>query len=129
MSRVHGCLSPAHQHYLDSISDPSAFWHAQARLIDWAEEYREVCDYSNPPFAKWFAGGKTNLCHNAVDRHLPGRASQTAIYFISSETGEEKTLTYRELATEVNRMASIFGTLGVRRGDRIIIYMPMIVEA
>ena len=88
-----------------------------------------MLDYSRPPFAKWFVGGRINLCHNAVDRHLAARGEQTALIYLSTETGETKRYTYRELAAEVNRFAAIFKAQGVGRGDRVLIYMPMIAEA
>ena len=88
-----------------------------------------MLDYSRPPFAKWFVGGRINLCHNAVDRHLATRGEQTALIYLSTETGETRRYTYRELAAEVNRFAAIFKAQGVGRGDRVLIYMPMIAEA
>jgi propionyl-CoA synthetase len=112
-----------------SIADPAAFWAEQARLIDWHTPFTQALDYSRPPFARWFVGGTTNLCHNAVDRHLAARAEQPALIYISTETGEEKTYSYRQLHREVNRMAGILQALGVARGDRVLIYMPMIPEA
>ena len=112
-----------------SIDDRDGFWREQAQLIDWHQPFEQVCDYSNPPFAKWFAGGKTNLCHNAVDRHLATRPDQNALIFVSTETNTEKAYSFRELHTEVNRMAAILKDLGVNKGDRVLIYMPMIAEA
>lgn len=112
-----------------SIEDREGFWGEQAQLIDWHKPYDQVCDYSNPPFAKWFAGGETNLCHNAVDRHLATRADQNALIFVSTETNIEKAYSYRELHAEVQRMAAIYESLGVKKGDRVLIYMPMIAEA
>jgi propionyl-CoA synthetase len=112
-----------------SIQDRDAFWTEQAALIDWHKPFTQVCDYSNPPFAKWFAGGETNLCHNAVDRHLATRADQNALIFVSTETNTEKAYSFRELHTEVNRMAAILQAQGVGKGDRVLIYMPMIAEA
>ena len=73
-----------------SITDRDGFWTEQARLIDWERPFEQVCDYSRPPFARWFAGGRTNLCHNAVDRHLQDRAAQNALIYVSTETGEDK---------------------------------------
>jgi propionyl-CoA synthetase len=90
-----------------SIEDRDGFWREQAQLIDWHQPFEQVCDYSNPPFAKWFVGGQTNLCHNAVDRHLKDRADQNALIFVSSETDTEKAYSFRELHAEVNRMAAI----------------------
>ena len=112
-----------------SIEDRDGFWGEQAQLIDWHKPFDQVCDYSNPPFARWFAGGETNLCHNAVDRHLATRADQNALIFVSTETNTEKAYSYRELHAEVQRMAAIYQSLGVKKGDRVLIYMPMIAEA
>ncbi len=112
-----------------SITDPSAFWTEEAALIDWQQPFTQVLDDSRPPFAKWFVSGTTNLCHNAVDRHLKARADQAALIYVSTETNEEKTYTFAQLYREVNRMAGILQALGVGRGDRVLIYMPMIPEA
>ncbi|MEG0556006.1 MAG: AMP-binding protein [Comamonas sp.] len=115
--------------YQRSINDRDAFWAEQVELIDWQQKPTQICDYSNPPFARWFVGGTTNLCHNAVDRHLAERGEQKALIAISTETNTEKTYTYRELHGEVNRMAAALQALGVEKGDRVQIYMPMIAEA
>ena len=115
--------------YSRSIDDRDAFWAEQARLIDWQTPPQTICDYSKPPFAKWFVGGTTNLCHNAVDRHLKDRADQPALIFVSTETDQEKVYTFRELHAEVQRMAAVLKDLGVGKGDRVLIYMPMIAEA
>jgi propionyl-CoA synthetase len=112
-----------------SIADPIEFWGEQAKLIHWEKPFKQVLDYSNPPFSKWFAGGLTNLCYNAVDRHLVERGDQIALVAVSTETNQEKTYTFRELHAEVNRMAAILKTNGVNKGDRVLIYMPMIAEA
>ncbi len=112
-----------------SLTDRDAFWRAEAALVDWHEPYTQVLDDSRPPFARWFVGGRTNLCHNAVDRHLKDRASQPALVYLSTETGEEKTYTYADLHAEVNRMAAVLASLGVAKGDRVLVYMPMIAEA
>ncbi len=112
-----------------SIEDRDGFWAEQSRLIDWQRPFDQVCDYSNPPFARWFAGGLTNLCHNAVDRHLATRADQNALIFVSSETNQEHIYSFRELHAEVQRMAASLLALGVKQGDRVLIYMPMIAEA
>ena len=115
-----------HQH---SIEQRDAFWAEQAQLIEWQTPPQQVCDYSNPPFAKWFVGGTTNLCHNAVDRHLKDRASQPALVAISTETDTERSYSFAELHQEVQRMAAALQGLGVKKGDRVLIYMPMIAEA
>jgi len=112
-----------------SIEQPEAFWGEQAGLINWHKPFGKVLDYSRPPFARWFVGGETNLCHNAVDRHLKDRADQNALIFISTETGSNRTYTFRELHTEVNRCAAVLREQGTVKGDRILIYMPMIPEA
>lgn len=112
-----------------SIEEPEAFWGEQGSLIDWHKPFGKVLDYSRPPFAKWFVGGETNLCYNAVDRHLKDRAGQRALIYISTETGQESVYTYRELHQEVNRCAAVLQSLGVGKGDRVLIYMPMIPEA
>jgi len=115
--------------YRHSIEDPNSFWGGQAKLIDWHKPFSRVLDYSRPPFAKWFVGGLTNLCYNAVDRHVPARGEQKALVWISTEVNQEKSYTYRELHTEVQRVASMMQSLGVKKGDRVIIYMPMVPEA
>ena len=112
-----------------SLEDRDAFWSEQAALIDWHTPFTQVCDYSNPPFANWFVGGTTNLCHNAVDRHLATRADQNALIFVSTETGTERCYSFRELHAEVQRMAATLQSLGVKKGDRVLVYMPMIPEA
>ena len=112
-----------------SLEDRDGFWAEQAQRIDWKTPPQQVCDYSNPPFARWFVGGTTNLCHNAVDRHLATRGDQAALIAVSTETGTEKTYTFQDLHTEVQRMAAALLALGVQQGDRVLIYMPMIAEA
>ena len=112
-----------------SLTDRDAFWAEQAQLVDWKTPPQQICDYSNPPFAKWFVGGTTNLCHNAVDRHLKNRPDQAALIFVSTETNQEKVYSFRELHAEVQRMAASLKSLGVQKGDRVLIYMPMIAEA
>ena len=112
-----------------SIAGRDAFWTEEAKLVDWHKPFTQVLDYSRPPFAKWFVGGETNLCHNAVDRHLKGRGEQKALVWISTEVDQVKSFSYQELFTEVNKVAAMMQSLGVKRGDRVIIYMPMVPEA
>ena len=115
--------------YQRSINDPEAFWAEQARRIDWQTPFTRTLNYDHPPFARWFCGGTTNLCHNAIDRWLPSQPEALALIAVSAETGEERTFTFRELHAEVNRTAAMLQTLGVSRGDRVLVYMPMIAEA
>ncbi|MGH8803224.1 MAG: propionate--CoA ligase [Polaromonas sp.] len=122
-------MSSYAEFYRQSIEQPDAFWTEQAQLIDWHRPFDRVCNHDKPPFVHWFEGGQTNLCHNAVDRHLLGRADQAALICVSSETGQEKTYTFKELHVEVQRMAASLQALGVQKGDRVLIYMPMIAEA
>jgi propionyl-CoA synthetase len=112
-----------------SIADRDGFWREEAGRIDWHKPFSKVLDYSRPPFAKWFVGGETNLCHNAVDRHLAARGGQKALVWISTEVDQVRSFSYHELFREVNRAAAMMQSLGVKRGDRVIIYMPMIPEA
>ena len=112
-----------------SIEDRDAFWAEQSALIDWHTPPPQICDYSNPPFARWFAGGTTNLCHNAVDRHLKDRPDQAALIAVSTETNTERVYTFAQLHTEVQCMAASLLAMGVKQGDRVLIYMPMVAEA
>jgi propionyl-CoA synthetase len=112
-----------------SIEHREAFWAEEARRIHWQKPYSKVLDYSRPPFSKWFVGGETNLCYNALDRHLAARAEQKALVWISTEVDQSRSFSYRELFDEVNRAAAMMQSLGVKKGDRVIVYMPMIPEA
>jgi propionyl-CoA synthetase len=115
--------------YRRSVDDSEAFWAEQARLIDWQTPPQQILDASHPPFARWFVGGTTNLCHNAIDRHLDARGDQPALICVSTETGLERCYSFRELHAEVQCTAASLLALGVKRGDRVLIYMPMIAEA
>jgi len=115
-----------HEH---SIAKRDDFWREQSALVDWHVQPEEICDYTHPPFAKWFKGGQTNLCFNAVDRHLKDRADQNALICVSSETGQEKTYSFSELSRAVQQTAQMMLHLGVGKGDRVLIYMPMVAEA
>jgi len=112
-----------------SLEDREGFWREEARSIHWHKPFGNVLDYSRPPFAKWFVGGETNLCYNAVDRHLEERGNQNALVWISTELDKVQTFTYAELSREVNQVASMMQSLGLKRGDRVIIYMPNMPEA
>jgi propionyl-CoA synthetase len=112
-----------------SLEERDAFWREQAKLIDWKTPVATVCDASRAPFVRWFVGGTTNLCHNAVDRHLAERADQRALIYVSTETDQERVYSFAELHAEVQRMAAVLRALGVGIGDRVLIYMPMVPEA
>ena len=112
-----------------SLKQRDAFWTEQAALVDWHKPFDTVCDASRLPFVNWFVGGTTNLCHNAVDRHVATCGAQTALIHVSTETGSERTWTFAELHAEVQRMAAVLLALGVGQGDRVLLYMPMIPEA
>ena len=115
--------------YRQSIDAPERFWAEQARLIHWETPPRQILDQSNPPFRRWFVGGTTNLCYNAIDRHLAERAGQLALVAISSETDVTREFTYGQLHREVNVFAAVLQSLAVGKGDRVVIYLPNIAEA
>ncbi|MHC9011414.1 propionate--CoA ligase [Stenotrophomonas rhizophila] len=115
--------------YRRSVDEPEAFWGEEAHRIYWHTPPQQILDYSNPPFRRWFVGGETNLCYNAVDRHLVDRPDQLALVAISSETGVTREISYRELHREVNAFAAVLQRLDVQRGDRVVIYMPNMAEA
>ncbi|GAB4350410.1 MAG: propionyl-CoA synthetase [Gammaproteobacteria bacterium] len=116
--------------YRRSIEDKEGFWAEAAEKIDWYKRWDKVLDDSNIPFYRWFAGGELNTCYNAVDRHVEGgRADQAAIIYDSPVTNTQRTYTYRELRDAVARFAGALKAQGVTKGDRVIIYMPMVPEA
>ncbi len=116
--------------YERSLRDPNAFWGEAAEAIDWDVKPGVVLDDSNPPMYRWFTGGVMNTCYNAVDRHVAsGRGDQLALVYDSPVTDTVRTFTYAELRDEVARLAGAIAGLGVGKGDRVIIYMPMIPEA
>src|SRR5512145_1553123 len=112
-----------------SIEDRERFWGEEAKCVHWQRPFGKVLDYSHPPFARWYVGGGTNLCYNALDRHLASRGDQKALVWISTEVDQSRSFTFKELSREVNRVAAMMASLGVKKGDRVIIYMPMIPEA
>ncbi len=113
-----------------SIENPSDFWGEAAEGIDWERRWDKVLDDSNAPIYRWFAGGRLNTCHNALDRHVAaGRGDQAAIIYDSPVTSSQRTISYGELRDDVALFAGALVKNGVKQGDRVIIYMPMIPEA
>ncbi len=118
------------QIYARSINDPEAFWGEAAGDVHWFRKWDRVLDRSRQPFFRWFAGGETNSCYNALDLHVErGRGDQAALIYDSPLAGVVRTFTYRQLRDEVARFAGALDSLGVTKGDRVILYMPMIPEA
>ena len=116
--------------YQRACDDPEGFWQQAASGIDWYTEPKIVLDNSAPPFIKWFPDGVLNACYNALDRHVAGgRAEQAALIYDSPVTGTKQTFTYRELLDRVARFAGALKAQGIEKGDRVIIYMPMVPEA
>src|SRR6266581_4734617 len=111
------------------LKDPENFWAEAAEAVHWHKKWDRVLDASRPPFYRWFAGGLLNTCYNALDRHVEGgRANQSALIYDSPVTGTVETFTYRELLDRVARFAGVLAGQGVQKGDRVIIYMPMVPE-
>jgi propionyl-CoA synthetase len=113
-----------------SIQDPEGFWAEAAEDVTWYRKWDKVLDASNPPFYRWFPGAELNTCYNALDRHVEGgRADQTALIYDSPVTDTIKKYTYRELLDKVSRFAGALQGLGVKKGDTVVIYMPMVPQA
>ena len=116
--------------YARSLEDPERFWAEAAEDIYWERRWDRVLDRSRPPYYRWFAGGRLNTCYNALDLHIDrGRAKQLALIYDSPVTGTVQSFTYAGLRDEVARFAGALRRSGVQRGDRVIIYMPMVPEA
>jgi len=120
------------RHYIDmhrrSLEDPEGFWAEQARKLDWYKTWDQVLDW-DPPYARWFVGGRLNACYQCVDRHVKTwRKSKVAIYW-EGEEAEEKVLSYSTLFRQVNQLASVLKNLDIKKGDRVALYLPMIPEA
>ena len=122
---------PIDEAFSRSIEDPEGFWGQAAEAIHWYKKWDKVLDDSNKPFYRWFKGGIVNTCYNAIDRHVEGgRADQLALIYDSPVTGNTiRTYTYRQLRDEVAKFAGVLVGLGVAKGDRVVIYMPMVPEA
>ncbi|MGY1733587.1 acetate--CoA ligase [Geodermatophilus sp. SYSU D01045] len=114
--------------YEQAERDRLAFWEEAARRLTWAQEWDEVLDWTNPPFAKWFVGGKLNVAYNCLDRHVEAGHGDRVAYHWEGEPGDTRTITYAQLTEDVCRAANALLELGVQAGDRVAIYMPMIPE-
>src|SRR4030066_719203 len=112
-----------------SIKTPQEFWAEKEKAIDWFRTWDKVLDDSNPPFYKWFSGGILNICYNALDRHLKTHRKNKLAYIWEGEApGEVRTYTYYQLYREVNKLAKVFKDFGLKKGDRVAVYLPMILE-
>src|SRR4029079_6311288 len=119
-----------HEVYARSLADPEGFWAEAAREIDWIEPADESFDLSACAYSSWFSGGVVNTCYNALDRHVAGgRASQVALIHHPPLTNSIRTFTYAELLDEVKTLAAVMQDFGVAKGDRVILYMPLVPEA
>ena len=112
-----------------SLDHPAAFWARQAAAVTWTTEPTRILDDDNPPFYRWFPDAELNTCANALDRHISDRGDQDALVYDSPVTGSKRTYTYRELLDQTARFAGVLRDLGVGKGDRVVLYMPMIPEA
>ena len=116
--------------YKQSLGDPEAFWEKAAENIEWVRPFDQVLDDSDPPHYRWFVGGELNTCFNAVDVHVQnGLGDQPALVYDSAVTGNKKTFSFLELRDEVAHFAGVMAARGISKGDRVIIYMPMVPEA
>jgi acetyl-CoA synthetase len=114
--------------YARSIADPQAFWADEAKKLKWYKKWQKVLDESNPPFYKWFTGGKINIIANAIDRHLETwRRNKLAIIW-EGEPGDVRTMSYHALNREVSKFANVLKAMGVKKGEIVTIYMPQIPE-
>ena len=131
MRKVYGAGMPGYRDLFDrSINDPAAFWADAATEISWMKAPQRILDDSHPPFYRWFPDAELNTCVNALDRHIDaGRGEQPALIYDSPVTDTKRTYTYAELLDQTARFAGALRGLGVDKGDRVIIYMPMVPEA
>src|SRR6185436_11902716 len=119
-----------HEVHARSLADPEGFWAEAAREIDWIEPARKIFDPSMGAYGRWFTGAVVNTCYNALDRHVAGgRADQVALIHDSPLTSSVTKFTYRQMLDEVKTLAAIMADFGVTKGDRVIIYMPLVPEA
>ena len=116
------------QEWEKSIKNPQEYWAEKAKAIDWFKPFSKVLDDSNPPFYKWFPDGELNICYNALDRHVKSNRKNKLAYIWEGEMGEVKTYTYYQLYREVNKLAKALKDLGVKKGDRVAVFLPVIPE-
>ncbi|TAM69403.1 MAG: acetate--CoA ligase [Microbacteriaceae bacterium] len=114
--------------YAAADADRLAFWDEQAERLDWQQKWQQTLDWSNPPFAKWFVGGKLNAAYNCLDRHVANGLGDRVAYYFEGDRGDTRTITYQQLTDQVCQAANALVALGVKTGDRVAIYMPMIPE-
>src|SRR3954469_2863187 len=114
--------------FAEAERDPEAFWAKQAEALHWNEPWEKVLDWSDPPFAKWFQGGKLNVAYNCVDRHVEAGNGDRVAFYWRGEEGEELEVTYAELLRDVSKLANGLKDLGVAKGDVVAIYLPMVPE-
>ncbi len=130
VKRFTGAMADYAEVHARSITDPEGFWGEQSELVTWIRKPQQVLDASRPPFYRWFPDATLNTCYNALDRHVvAGRADQAALVYDSPVTGTKRTFTYAELLAEVAAFAGVLRGLGVVKGDRVVIYLPMVPEA
>ncbi len=113
--------------YAQAERDYAAFWASWARRLEWIKPFTVALEW-NEPFARWFADGQLNVSVNCLDRHVRSGSGEKIAYYFEGEAGDRRTITYRELLDDVNRFANGLRNLGIRRGDRVAVYMPMIPE-
>jgi len=116
------------QEWEKSIKNPNEFWAEKAKAIDWIKKWDKVLDDTNPPFYKWFQGGILNITYNALDRHVKTPKKNMLAYIWEGELGEIKTYSYYQLYKEVNKLAKVFEEFGLKKGDRVAVYLPVIPE-
>ena len=116
------------QEWEKSLKNPQEFWAEKAKAIDWFKPATKVLDDSNPPFYKWFSGAELNISYNALDRHVKTAKKNKLAYIWEGEMGEVKTYTYYQLYREVNKLAKAFKDFGLKKGDRVAVYLPVIPE-
>jgi len=127
-NKVVPAINNLREYWRNAIEDPKEFWAEHAKVLEWFKTWDDVLDDSNPPFYRWFKGAKINACYNCLDRHVKTWRKNKVAYVWEGEPGDRRVITYYELYKQVNRIACMLKNLGVRKGDRVTIYLPMIPE-